>query len=90
MTPWNKCSIISENGGGLIRIKVISILKNKNRSIYWLAQKIGMSWKDLSKIVNNKTKGSKFITLDKIARALDVSIDDLFDREDHSLECSDK
>jgi|GEM_PF-3107699 len=68
-----------------MKINISSIIRIKKKTPYWLAKSTGI---DISKIVNNETKGAKFVTLDKIAKALDVSIDELFDREDQSDEGS--
>ncbi len=71
-----------------MKINISSIIRIKKKTPYWLAKSTGIDIKAISKIVNNETKGAKFVTLDKIAKALDVSIDELFDREDQSDEGS--
>ncbi|WP_372713694.1 helix-turn-helix domain-containing protein [Ilyobacter sp.] len=58
------------------------ILKKSIR-ISELSEKTSLDYKSLHNIISNKTKGAKFSTLDKIAKALDISIDELFDREDY-------
>lgn len=69
-----------------MKIKLLNTLSTKGLTITDLAQKTNIDYKSLHNIVNVKTKGAKFTTLDKIARALDVTIDELFDREDPSDE----
>lgn len=67
----------------IILIKVKSIILKKSISISELSERTSLDYKSLHNIISNKTKGAKFSTLDKIAKALDISIDELFDREDY-------
>ncbi len=71
-----------------MKIRILKTLSIKGLTITDLSQKTNIDYKTLHNIVNMKTKGAKFVTLDKIAKALDVSIDELFDRKDHSDEGS--
>ncbi len=71
-----------------MKIRILKTLSIKGLTITDLSQKTNIDYKTLHNIVNMKTKGAKFVTLDKIAKALDVSIDELFDREDQSDEGS--
>ena len=67
-----------------IKTNILLRLKKLNKSIYWLEKTTKIDKRTLVRILNNEVEAAKFTTLDKIARALDVSIDELFDREDHS------
>ena len=67
-----------------MKLNLFKILKRKKQTAYFLSLKSGVALKTIYRLKTNETKGAKFTTLDKIARALDVSIDELFDREDHS------
>ena len=67
-----------------IKTNILLRLKKLNKSIYWLEKTTKIDKRTLVRILNNEVEAAKFTTLDKIARAIDVSIDELFDREDHS------
>lgn len=57
-------------------------LKGRDQSAYWLAREIGVSPQQMSGYLNARHEPGP-VTMDKIARALDCSIGDLYD-EDHS------
>ena len=63
----------------MIDIKVIlkEYLNERNKSVYWLMKETGISQKGIYDLVNNKTDGIKFDTLDKICSALDCTPNDL-------------
>ena len=69
-----------------MKYRIDEILKTRTITIYKLSNITKLEINTLSRIVKNKVKGCNNDALDKIARALDVSIDELFDREDHSDE----
>ncbi len=72
----------------MIIFNLKNLLKINKITLYQLSEKSEVSLKSIYRLVNNEVKGCKFTTLDKIARALDVPIDELFDREDQSDEGS--
>jgi len=57
----------------MIRLKVNKILKDKDKSIYWLAEKTNLTYPTLHRIANNQTEGIQFHTLEEIMTALDIS-----------------
>lgn len=67
-----------------MKSKISELAIKKHITLYSLHKLTKIDIKSILRIANNEVKGCKFTTLDKIARALDVSIDELFDREDHS------
>ncbi len=69
-----------------MKIKITKLIQEKKMTIYNLHKLTLIDLKTILRIANNEVKGCQFTTLDKIARALDVSIDELFDREDYSDE----
>ncbi|MGV8092501.1 MAG: helix-turn-helix domain-containing protein [Mangrovibacterium sp.] len=61
----------------MLRIK--EILKRKDIQVNKLAEMIGLTPQNLSKLINEKTKPS-IDTFEKIAKALDVPLGELFDQ----------
>jgi DNA-binding Xre family transcriptional regulator len=71
----------SNEGRWIILVKLKSIILKKRISVSELSERTSLDYKSLHNIISNKTKGAKFSTLDKIAKALDITIDELFDRD---------
>ncbi|MCD8503457.1 MAG: helix-turn-helix transcriptional regulator [Bacillaceae bacterium] len=53
-------------------------LEQQNKTTYWLRQETGISHKAIYDLVNNKTKGIRFDSLEKICKALSCTPNDLF------------
>lgn len=60
-----------------MKVVLKQTLENKNRSIYWLAQKTGITAAAISNLCNNKTTRIDFSVIDKICEALDCDITDI-------------
>ena len=63
----------------MIRLRIKEILKEQGHTKYWLYKQLGISYQNLSKIMNNETTGIRFETLDSLCKILSCSICDLFD-----------
>ena len=62
----------------MIRLRVLDILEEKNRSKYWLYTKMGMSYQNFNKMVNNQTSSIRYENLEKLCYYLECSLDELF------------
>lgn len=62
-----------------MKINIFQILNSRNLSVYWLAKRTGISEQLLGKYKNKKIENITLINSYKIAKALDVKIDDLID-----------
>ena len=60
--------------------KIKEILKEKNLNIHKLSLITGISRGNLSQMMNGKYKRIELLTAIKIANALDVSLDEIVDR----------
>ena len=69
----------------MLRLRVYQILKEQNKTAYWLAKRIGMSQNNMGKICNGETTTIRFDTIEKICKELNCSIDDLFETDDPQL-----
>lgn len=63
----------------MVKLRIKDILKEQNRTKYWLYKQLGLSYQNLSKIMNNETSGIRFETLDALCKILDCPIGDLFE-----------
>ncbi|WP_129408103.1 helix-turn-helix domain-containing protein [Marinitoga lauensis] len=57
----------------MIKHKVKKLLKERDKSLYWLSQKTGLSYPNLHKLIKNDTHSINFDTLDKIMKALEIT-----------------
>lgn len=64
------------------REKLVEVMKNKGVSMYRLWKLSGVSQSTISDMINKKGKNPTTKTLQRIADALDVSINDLFDENE--------
>ncbi len=64
-----------------MHLKLKEVLEKKERSIYWLAIKCGVTYKTMFNLVNNKTSGVKFFIIERICDELNVTPNDIFDFE---------
>ncbi len=65
----------------MLRIRIDQILKEQGKTKYWLYKKLEpMSYQNFNRIYTNSTSSIKFSTLENLSDALNVPIDDLFEK----------
>lgn len=62
----------------MIRLRVLEILEEKNRSKYWLYNKMNMSYQNFNRMVNNETQSIRYDNIEKLCYFLDCSFNELF------------
>lgn len=62
----------------MIQLNIKQILQNKSKTAYWLAKKTGISPNNIGKICNGETKNIRLDTMEKLCKALECEIEDLF------------
>lgn len=62
----------------MVKLRISEILVEQGRTKYWLYKRLGLSYQNLSKLLNNETTSIKFENLDKLSSVLDVPVGDLF------------
>lgn len=73
----------------MIRLRIQEILEEQDHSKYWLYKRMEMlSYRNFQNIVENKTKGVRFETLEKLSRILEVPVGELFIEIDGDEETS--
>lgn len=65
-----------------MKLRVLEILKEKQHTKYWLYIRLGLSYQNFNKLVNNETNGIKFKTLETLCEVLECTPNDLFDMTD--------
>jgi len=54
----------------MIRIRIDELLKERERSFYWLAKETGVSHTTLWRLKKDKAQGITFNTLERVCKAL--------------------
>ena len=63
----------------MIRIKIKELLQESGHTKYWLYKKMGLSYQNLTKLMNNETGMIKFENIEKLCRIFECNINDLFE-----------
>lgn len=62
-----------------MKLRVLEILKEKDKTKYWLNMQLGLSFQNFNKLVYNQTKMIKFSTLQALCEILECTPNDLFE-----------
>ena len=62
-----------------MKLRILDILKEKNKTKYWLYIQLGLSYQNFNKMVNNQTNGIKFENLQTLCDILECTPNDLFE-----------
>ena len=62
----------------MVYLRINELLKEKNKSKYWLIKNMEGSYQVISRLINNETIAIHFDTIDKICDLLDCEPGDLF------------
>jgi putative transcriptional regulator len=63
----------------MLRLRVAEILKEHGRTRYWLNKSLGMSYDNLSKMVNNETKSISYANIEAMCVLFGVTPNELFE-----------
>ena len=67
-----------------MKLRVLEILKEKQKTKYWLWIQVGGSYQNFNNMVTNKTRSIRFETLQSLCDILECTPNDLFDMESDS------
>lgn len=62
----------------MIKLNVLELLEKRGRTRYWLNKKLGMSFQNFTKMVENKTKSISYKNIELLCDLLECTPDDLF------------
>ena len=62
----------------MVKLNVLSLLEQNEKSKYWLWKQLGMSYQNFNKMVNNETKSIRYENIETICLLLDCTPNDLF------------
>lgn len=79
------CYYMSAEVLKMLSLKIKEILEEQGKTPYWLGKQTGISQNNIGKICNGETSTIRFDTLEKICKALNCSINDIFITDDPQL-----
>ena len=62
-----------------MKLRIQEILTEQGKTKYWLYIRLGLSYQNFNKIINNQTSGIKFRTLQSLCEILNCTPNDLFE-----------
>ena len=65
-----------------MRLRVLELLEEKQKTKYWLYMQLGMSYQNFNKMVNNQTKSIRYDMIDTLCQIFECEPSDLFERND--------
>jgi putative transcriptional regulator len=63
----------------MLKLRVAEILKERDKSKYWLNKSLGMSYDNLCKMVNNQTKSISYANIEAMCVLFNVTPNELFE-----------
>ena len=70
----------------MLSLRINKILKSMDKTPYWLGKQTGISQNNIGKICNGETSTIRFDTIEKICKALNCSINDIFETNDPQMQ----
>lgn len=70
----------------MLSLKINILLEQQDKTPYWLGKQTGISQNNIGKICNGETSTIRFDTIEKICKALNCSINDLFISDDPKMQ----
>lgn len=62
----------------MLRLRVLEILKERRLTKYWLHKRLGLSYQNFNKMVNNETRSIQYDNLEKLCQILQCTPNDIF------------
>lgn len=62
-----------------MKLRILEILKEKNKTKYWLYMQLGLSYQNFNKLVSNQTSSIKFENLKALCDILECTPNNLFE-----------
>lgn len=72
----------------MVKLRVLDLLKENNKTKYWLYIQLGMSYQNFNKMVNNETKSIQYEIIGILCDIFKCSPNDLFEVT-QSSDCKD-
>ncbi len=70
----------------MLSLKINTLLKQQEKTPYWLGKQTGISQNNIGKICNGETSTIRFDTIEKICKTLNCSVNDIFISDDPQMQ----
>lgn len=68
----------------MVRLRVLEIPEEQNRTKYWLFKQMDLSYQNFNRMVTNQTSSIRFENLDTLSTILNCTVGDLFEKTNNS------
>ncbi len=65
----------------MMKLNVVTLLNENGKTKYWLYKRLGMSYQNFNKMINNETASIKYDILEQICSLLNCKPNDVFKTE---------
>ncbi len=62
----------------MVYLDIKGMLRKRGKTKYWLVKEMGSGYQTVSDMMNNKTKGIRFETIEKLCKISECTPNDLF------------
>lgn len=66
----------------MVRLRVLELLEERNKTKYWLYKQLGMSYQNFSKMINNQTKSIQYENIYAMCNIFGITPNELFEFND--------
>lgn len=63
----------------MIKLRVKDLLKENNKTKYWLYKQMGMSYQNFSKMINNETKSIRYENIETLCLIFNCTPNEIFE-----------
>ncbi len=63
----------------MIKLRVKDLLKENNKTKYWLYKQMGMSYQNFSKMISNETKSIRYENIETLCLIFNCTPNELFE-----------
>lgn len=63
----------------MIKLKVLELLEQQQKTKYWLYKQMGMSYQNFNNMIHNKTKSIRYENIETLCLLLKCTPNDLFE-----------
>ena len=64
-----------------MKLRVLELLEDKQKTKYWLWIQLGTSYRNFDNMIHNRTKMIRFETIEALCQIFECTPNDLFDME---------
>ncbi len=66
----------------MVRLNALRLLEQQGKTKYWLYKQLGMSYQNLSRMLNNETQSIRYENIETLCQLLECTPNELFIFED--------